>query len=670
MPLPLLSRLRAFCLPFVSVAALVLAAGTLSRPAGAQQRHNVILFVADGLRRGSVTAEDTPALWKLRGEGVDFRNSHAVFPTFTTANASVIATGHGLGDTGDYGNFIYPGVWLAKPDPAAALGSVAPFLENDEVLADMNGLFDGNYLGERTLLSVAREHGFHVASVGKLGPAAIQQNESLRWSQLGFLNGNGAIVVDDSTGKPNGVPLPPEILEALEKAGLAQESPLRSNGYSENSIANNGFSGDAVTPGTNAANRVQEQWFADVSTKVLLPRFAASPEPFVLLFWSRDPDGTQHNEGDSLQALGPGINGNTSRLGLQNADHCLQQLLDWLDANPEVKARTDVVITSDHGFATMSRREIAGDGQTSTEPSAILLYEPSGKDKPQPQGSLPQGFLAIDLAIRGHMRLYDAAVRATEGASVYAEVPLAGEKSHYPSTGSALLGETIKNVDGSDARLIVTANGGSDLIYVPGRDAKVVRDTVEILAERDYVDGIFVDDAFCPTAADCPGALPMSAIGLAGHSHVPRPAIVVTFKDFNRTPGDLQSGVQVSDYPLQEGQGMHGGFGRDQTLNNMTAWGPDFKKNFVDEAPAGNIDIVPTLAKLMGVEMPSVGTLKGRVLEEALRDGASLPAASVRTTASAPTSNGVRTLLEYEEVNGFRYDDRACLVSGKATRCP
>ena len=38
------------------------------------------------------------------GEGVDFRNSHSLYPTVTTPNASAIATGHYIGDTGDFGN--------------------------------------------------------------------------------------------------------------------------------------------------------------------------------------------------------------------------------------------------------------------------------------------------------------------------------------------------------------------------------------------------------------------------------------------------------------------------------------------------------------------------------------------------------------------------------------
>ena len=633
--------------------------------------HNVILFVADGLRRGSVNATDTPALLKLRKEGVDFQNSHAVFPTFTTANASVIATGHGLGDTGDYGNTLYPGVWLSAPDQPAAAGYLTPFLENDEVLADMNGAFHGNYLGEKTLLGVAREKGFNVASVGKIGPTAIQLNQSIGWDQLGYLSSQGAIVVDDSTGQPAGFPLTPETLGALAKAGLPTDAPLRSNGFSENSSWNNGFQGDATTSGTLEANRVQEQWFADVATKVLLPGFAADNKPFVLLFWSRDPDGTQHNQGDSLQQLAPGINGETSRRGLQNADHCLKQLLDWLDAHPAIKATTDVFVTSDHGFATISRRELAADGTQTSEPSAALTYENPGKEKPQPPGTLPTGFLAVDLAIRAHMRVFDSGVRASAGDSVFAELALGGEKSQHSLSGSALLGDAVKSADGSDAEVIVASNGGSDLLYMPSSSPDIVHAMLDILTHLDYVGGLFVEDRFCPHAADCPGALPLSGIGLAGASRVPRPAIIVTYKVFYKVPGDLQSAVQVSDGTLQEGQGNHGGFGRDQTFNNMAAMGPDFKPGFADPLPMGNIDIAPTLARILGFEMPSTGSLKGRVLQEALLGGATSTPGAVQTLVSTPTSDGASTVLEFQELHGVRYDDKACLVSrGAPQRCP
>ena len=45
-----------------------------------------------------------------------------------------------------------------------------------------------------------------------------------------------------------------------------------------------------------------------------------SNKPFVLVFWSRDPDGTQHNQGDSLLKVEPGINGPTSLAAVKNAD--------------------------------------------------------------------------------------------------------------------------------------------------------------------------------------------------------------------------------------------------------------------------------------------------------------------------------------------------------------
>ena len=651
--------------------ALFLSAFLHPHSSTAQQRNNVIIFVADGLRRGSVNATDMPTFLKLRTSGVDFRNSHSVFPTFTTANASAIATGHGLGDTGDYSNTIYPGAWLSKPDPAATDGTIAPFLENDPILANMNSLFAGNYLGERTLLSVAREKGFNVASVGKLGPTAIQQIEAVGWDQFGLLTDNGAIIIDDSTGAANGLPLPTEILAAMQKANLPQDSPTRSNGFTDTSIWNSAFAGDAVTPGATEANLVQQNWFADVTTKVLLPTFAADNKPFVLLFWSRDPDGTQHDEGDSLQRLEPGINGDTSKRGLHNADRCLKQLLDWLDAHPAIKAHTDVLVTSDHGFATISRREIDTDGSQTSEPSAALDYELSGKEKPEPKGTLPTGFLAVDLGIRLHLRVFDPAIRATTGSSAYIELAVGGEKSHHPVMGSALLGDSVKRVDGSDAQLIVAANGGSDLLYVPDRNVDLVRRTIKVLTQLDYVGGIFADDAICPAATDCPGALPLSAVGLRGSSRVPRPTIVVTFKVFYKAPGDLQSAIQVSDSTLQEGQGMHGGFGRDQTFNNMAAIGPDFKSGFVDETAMGNIDIVPTLAKILGIEMPSAGSIKGRVLQEALTSGENSRASEPKIMVSSPADNGMRTLLEFEESSGVRYYNRACLIPKDAPQhCP
>jgi hypothetical protein len=81
-----------------------------------------------------------------------------------------------------------------------------------------------------------------------------------------------------------------------------------------------------VSSDTLLPNTAQQAYFADVATEVVLPMFKARNKPFVLVFWSRDPDGSQHNTGDSLNTVTPGINGPTSLAGIKNADNNLAQL--------------------------------------------------------------------------------------------------------------------------------------------------------------------------------------------------------------------------------------------------------------------------------------------------------------------------------------------------------
>ena len=143
--------------------------GLLASPVLAQQRpHNVVLFVADGLRPGMVNEHTAPAMSQLMAKGVRFSNTHSLFPTFTTANASGMATGHQLGDTGDFSNTIYVGFPVTS-----AAGSVTPFIENDAVLGDIDEHFAGDYLNESTMLKAARDQGVSTAIIGKVGPALI-----------------------------------------------------------------------------------------------------------------------------------------------------------------------------------------------------------------------------------------------------------------------------------------------------------------------------------------------------------------------------------------------------------------------------------------------------------------------------------------------------------------
>src|SRR4029077_11743784 len=116
---------------------------------------------------------------------------------------------------------------------------------------------------------------------------------------------------------------------------------------------------------------------------------------------------------------------------------------------------------------------------------------------------------------------------------------------------------------------------------------------------------------------------------------------------------------------LQEGQGSHGSFGRDNTFNNMTAPGPAFKHGFVDELPASNADIAMTAAQLLALTLAAKGSLQGRVLTEAL-EGGGVRASPEHTVASTPDTQGKVTLLQFQQLDGHRYFDAACRVEGAA----
>ena len=568
--------------------------------------HNLILFVPDGLRALKVTPETAPAMAEVRDKGVNFKNPHSLFPTFTMANGSAMATGHYLGDTGTFSNTIYTGF-----SSAPAGDTVVPFIENDAVLGDVDEHFGGDYLNEETILKMARAQGFSTAAIGKVGPTLLFDHTD-RADRPGL----HSVVIDDSTGGKNGVPLSDEMKAALAKANLPLAAPSRGD---------NGKAGDAKTPGTVAPNTAQQAYFADVASKIVLPMFKARAKPFVLVFWSRDPDGTQHNTGDSLNTITPGINGPTSMAGIKNADNNLAQLRKALD-DLGLSATTNVMIAADHGFSTISK-------ESKTSPSAKAAYDDTPKD------FLPMGFLAIDLAKALNLPLFDPNDKNARVAD-----------NAHPKAGNGVLG-----TDPAKPDLVVATNGGSDLIYLPNKDKKLADRAVKALLEQDYVSGIFVDDAL----GRFKGALPMSQLALKGKAVTPNPSIVVNFRSYVAGCDEATNcSVEVADTVLRQGQGMHGSFSRGDTMNFMAAIGPDFKAGYADPLPVSNADVGMTVAQLMGLRAAANGGLEGRVISEALPNGI-VPKTASATIVSKPAANGLQTVLKFQRVLTQRYFDVA-----------
>ena len=569
-------------------------AALFSVSASAQQQ-NIVLFVADGMRAAAVSPELTPTMARIRAEGIDFRNSHSLFPTVTSANASAIATGHYFGDTSDFGNSIY-----VRFPVASAQGAFTPFVQDNFVLAELNRHMGGNFLAEKSLMAFLREKGYLTAVFGKVGPVGIQD--------ITQLDGRTTIFFDDDTGKKNGIALTAELAAQLKVADLPLETPGRAQ---------------RVSPG-KVTNILQQTYYRNVVTKVVLPHFKASGKPFMIVYWSPDPDGTQHSQLDSENELTPGINGPTSQAALKVADDDLAAIIAALKALG-LEGSTNIFVTADHGFSTVSK-------ESATSPAAKLRFEEV------PAGHLPPGFLAIDLAMALNLPLHEP----------FAKGPVLDFRNgKHPRRANALLGQ-----DPSKPDIVIAANGGADLIYLPSESARqLAPKVVTALLAQDYVSGIFVDDDL----GKLPGTLPLSILRLKGGARTPIPSIVVNFRSFSTGCNrPLYCGAIIADTTLKQGQGHHGSLSRSDTANFMAAIGPSFRSAFQNRAPVSNADIAPTLAHLLGFELPASGTLKGRVMTEILKDGADV-VSTHKDVVSDPSPEGLRTMVNLQYVGDTPY---------------
>jgi arylsulfatase A-like enzyme len=346
-----------------------------------------------------------------------------------------------------------------------------------------------------------------------------------------------------------------------------------------------------------------------------------------MLFWSTDPDGTQHAQQDSRGSVTPGVNGPTSKAAIKGASDALQKIRDALKAQG-LDQTTDIFVTADHGFSTVSR-----DGKTS--------YSLTQKWRDWPEGQMPAGFVSVDLGHALNLPIFQPT-----GLSVALEQGLS------PSSGNAVLGP-----DQDHPQVIIAANSGADLIYLvdPATEKDLAPKIVDQLAQQDYTAAIFVDEE---KYGKIPGALALSDVRLAGSAKTPRPSIVFSFRTRLEGCETELCSVLVTDSNYQVGQGTHGSLGRGETRNFMAAVGPDFKQKFVNPAPISNADIAPTLAHILGIDLGGVGKLKGRVITEALKGGADVKPTS-ETKKATPAANGFATILNLQKVGEAEYFDAA-----------
>jgi hypothetical protein len=131
---------------------------------------------------------------------------------------------------------------------------------------------------------------------------------------------------------------------------------------------------------------------------VLLPHFKEQGKPFMLLYWSSDPDGTQHSQRDSVSELDARHQRPDLVRRHQGGGRRLSR--DHDDAEgARLDKTTNIFVTADHGFSTVSK-------QSKTSPSTRnQLPDDSARVS-------AAGFLAIDLAEALDLPLHEPSPKA------------------------------------------------------------------------------------------------------------------------------------------------------------------------------------------------------------------------------------------------------------------
>lgn len=201
--------------------------------------------------------------------------------------------------------------------------------------------------------------------------------------------------------------------------------------------------------------------------------------------------------------------------------------------------------------------------------------------------------------------------------------------------------------DGS--RDIVVAEGA---VYLRGqRDAARVAAIAAALQQRPEVGAIFTRPGARGGAEGVvPGTL---SFDVARWNHAQRAADILVSANWTRQANS----AGIEGQTTQSGVAGHGTSSPFDVHNTLIAAGPDFREHAVSEVPTGNVDLAPTILRLLGIQIPK--TMTGRVIEEALRNGPALSSVRVEhVTETVKTPDGGYELTAHiSSASGHRYLD-------------
>jgi len=572
--------------------------------AAAGTQRKVILFVWDGLRPDSVTQKMTPNLWGMSQRGVFFHKNHSTYPTLTMMNSSSFNTGDFPGKTGFYGNWLWLGPNIGQGNDASKDASKCDvdfnqpvFTEDWNILTSLNGYYNGHLLLVTRLLEAAQAKGLKTCIVGKSGAAFM------------FDLTRGGYGIDEN------MVFPESLATELQKNGypLPQNTPvmwpgitLASNNGSPTAFGTKSFLSDGVTTdptaGTTSIFSCANLYMLSTYLNYVLP----NKDPDVSVIWFRDPDSTEHLYGPGSAAY---------RDSLARIDTMLGQILTRLKALG-IYDNTDIMVVSDHGHSSVAGdvslfplRDIRSGKVVTTGTNPVDGYSVSG-DARLAQLLTDNGIAANVYDGSGCIKDPVMSGILSEGAQVYptrndTDGTVCGKERGYQYNTRSFL---VPSQPPEDA-VIIAANGGSDYLYVANKNVNMVKGIVSFLQSREEFGAIFVDDNYGAVQ----GTFKMSTVNLemAGRN----PDIIVSY---NYNENATVQGMKGTEYEsMQVCRGMHGSFSPVDVHNTMIASGPDFKSGFHDHVPSGNIDVAPTIAYLLSLNLPNTD---GRVLYEAIKN--------------------------------------------------
>jgi len=555
----------------------------------------VIIFVWDGLRTDDLTSEITPNYFALARSGVVFADHHSVYPTFTMMNSASIATGAYPGVHGFYGNVVYAASAKGRNAKGVDIDFSAPaFIEDFGVVEAVRDAYQGKLTQVSTMLQAAQAKGLTTAAIGKFGAAFIQDYT------------RGGIILDEDAAMPlafakelqqASYPLPRNSVNAYEAGALTlandngdPTAPIPIQRLKDGQTAN-------PLDHTGALSRRGFAYLTDVFLNYILP----NKKPDLTIFWSKEPDATSH-------AYGPGTYNSIDATRMN--DEILGRVLEKLRQLGWDKS-TDIIITQDHNHSTVS-------GDIEEYPLRTIVDGRVGAA--DPHGYSVSGFVrTAELLTRDGLKAYDGAGCrdipilsgiTADGAHLYPREDdqhgeLCGRAQKYTSP-NFIVPKPVPT-----GAIVVAANAGSDYLFAPDGNTDTIKAAVTSLQGRLQFGAIFVSDKHGEIA----GTLPMSLIK-AENSSGRAPDIIVSFSYDENVAVAGKSGISYASSVNRRGD--HGSFSPTDTHISLMAIGPDFKSGFDDTLPTANVDIAPTVARLLQFSMPAA---QGRVLEEALQGG-------------------------------------------------